>query len=96
MFRNPPFTRSVQPRVHGPNRPSAEIHQSVKALVRDGLSVYRVGAGNQVPELVALPGGDSVFGEAGAHSPRIPWDALREADPDHVAARHHDTAWQLL
>jgi iron complex transport system substrate-binding protein len=41
-------------------------------------------AGNWVPELVALAGGDSVFGEAGAHSPWIPWEALRDADPDAI------------
>ena len=41
-------------------------------------------AGNWVPELVALAGGDSVFGEAGAHSPWIAWEALRDADPDAI------------
>ena len=41
-------------------------------------------AGNWVPELVALAGGVSVFGEAGAHSPWISWEALRDADPDAI------------
>ena len=39
-------------------------------------------AGNWMPELVALAGGRPVFGEIGAHSPWISWDALRDADPD--------------
>ena len=39
-------------------------------------------AGNWMPELVALAGGTSVFGEVGAHSPWLAWEALRAADPD--------------
>ena len=39
-------------------------------------------AGNWVPELVTLAGGQNLFGEAGAHSPWLDWDELRSADPD--------------
>ena len=39
-------------------------------------------AGNWVPELVQLAGGQSAFGEAGAHAPWITWDALALANPD--------------
>ncbi|MDH5427996.1 MAG: cobalamin-binding protein [Nitrospirota bacterium] len=39
-------------------------------------------AGNWVPELVALAGGQSVFGEPGAHAPWITWQALANANPD--------------
>lgn len=39
-------------------------------------------AGNWVPELVALAGGQSVFGTPGAHAPWITWEALAEANPD--------------
>jgi len=39
-------------------------------------------AGNWVPELIALAGGTSVFGEIGHHSPWLDQDALRAADPD--------------
>ncbi len=45
-----------------------------------------MGAGNWVPELVSLAGGASLFGEAGAHSPWIEWEALGEADPDVIVA----------
>jgi iron complex transport system substrate-binding protein len=41
-----------------------------------------MGAGNWMPELVGMAGGEALFGEAGAHSPWMEWDALREADPD--------------
>lgn len=39
-------------------------------------------AGNWVPELVELAGGQSVFGTPGAHAPWITWEALAEANPD--------------
>lgn len=41
-----------------------------------------MGAGNWMPELVALAGGEPLFGEAGEHSPWIDWRTLHEADPD--------------
>ncbi len=39
-------------------------------------------AGNWVPELVELAGGQNLFGEPGKHSPWLEWPALREHDPD--------------
>jgi iron complex transport system substrate-binding protein len=39
-------------------------------------------AGNWIPELVQLAGGENLFGEPGERSPWISWDALRAADPD--------------
>jgi len=39
-------------------------------------------AGNWVPELVELAGGDNLFGQAGKHSPWMTWEQLRDADPD--------------
>lgn len=39
-------------------------------------------AGNWVPELVALAGGENLFGVAGQHSPWMEWHALAAADPD--------------
>jgi iron complex transport system substrate-binding protein len=39
-------------------------------------------AGNWMPELIALAGGESLFGETGRHSPWLDWEALRAADPD--------------
>lgn len=39
-------------------------------------------AGNWVPELVHLAGGQSVFGQRGTHAPWITWEALAASDPD--------------
>lgn len=39
-------------------------------------------AGNWVPELVEIAGGQSVFTQAGKHSPILDWEAIRLADPD--------------
>ena len=39
-------------------------------------------AGNWIPELVEMSGGENVFGAPGQHSPWIEWDALCKEDPD--------------
>lgn len=39
-------------------------------------------AGNWVPELVALAGGENLFGTVGQHSPWMQWDELLQANPD--------------
>jgi iron complex transport system substrate-binding protein len=39
-------------------------------------------AGNWVPELVALAGGENLFGAVGQHSPWMQWAELVAADPD--------------
>lgn len=39
-------------------------------------------AGNWMPELVRLAGGEPVLGEAGKHSPQIAWAELAAPDPD--------------
>jgi iron complex transport system substrate-binding protein len=39
-------------------------------------------AGNWVPDLIALAGGEDLLGAAGRHSPRLPFETLVEADPD--------------
>ena len=39
-------------------------------------------AGNWVPDLIALASGENLLGVAGRHSPRLPFEALVEADPD--------------
>ncbi|CAN5664850.1 cobalamin-binding protein [soil metagenome] len=39
-------------------------------------------AGNWVPELVELAGGENVLGAAGAHSPFLLWDAMAATDPE--------------
>ena len=39
-------------------------------------------AGNWLPELVELAGGDNLFGEAGRHSPWMRWEELAARNPD--------------
>jgi len=41
-------------------------------------------AGNWVPELVALAGGTSLFGQVGQHSPWMTWEDLVAADPEAI------------
>ena len=43
-------------------------------------------AGNWVPELVEMAGGENLFGEAGKHAPWMTWEELAEADPDVIVA----------
>jgi iron complex transport system substrate-binding protein len=39
-------------------------------------------AGNWMPELVELAGGENVLGEAGEHSDPVDWETLESVDPD--------------
>ena len=41
-------------------------------------------AGNWIPELVEMAGGQPIGGVTGQHSPRISWDELIAADPDTI------------
>eukprot|EP01013_Petalomonas_cantuscygni_P033511 TRINITY_DN6052_c0_g3_i1.p1 TRINITY_DN6052_c0_g3~~TRINITY_DN6052_c0_g3_i1.p1 ORF type:complete len:307 (+),score=68.72 TRINITY_DN6052_c0_g3_i1:1299-2219(+) len=41
-------------------------------------------AGNWVPELIEVAGGESLFAAAGQHSPWLEWDDLLAADPDKI------------
>jgi iron complex transport system substrate-binding protein len=43
-------------------------------------------AGNWMPELVQMAGGENLFGVAGRHAPRMTWEQLREKDPDVMLA----------
>jgi iron complex transport system substrate-binding protein len=39
-------------------------------------------AGNWIPEMVELAGGQNLFGHAGEHSPWLDWEPLRAANPE--------------
>ncbi|GAC1347701.1 MAG: cobalamin-binding protein [Ktedonobacteraceae bacterium] len=41
-----------------------------------------MGAGNWTPELVAIAGGENVFGKSGHHAPWLSWEEVLAADPD--------------
>ena len=61
-------------------------------------------AGNWVPELVELAGGQNLFGTTGQHSPWLDWGALLAADPEVMVlmpcgfnlAQTHEAAQMLL
>ena len=50
-------------------------------------------AGNWMPELVAMAGGENLFGTAGAHSPWLDWTAVVAADPDIILV--HPCGWNM-
>jgi iron complex transport system substrate-binding protein len=39
-------------------------------------------AGNWIPEMVAMAGGENLFGETGMHSPWLSWEELKASSPD--------------
>ena len=39
-------------------------------------------AGNWIPEMVTMAGGENLFGETGMHSPWLSWEELRASNPD--------------
>ena len=64
-----------------------ELNQSVKELPIQTVACIEwidplMAAGNWVPTLVELAGGDNLFGEAGKHSPWIDFKALKDKDPE--------------
>ena len=64
-----------------------ELNQSVKELPIQTVACIEwidplMAAGNWVPTLVELAGGDNLFGEAGKHSPWMDFKALKDKDPE--------------
>jgi iron complex transport system substrate-binding protein len=73
------------------NRMSAIAERATKANWRPRVAAIEwleplMAAGNWVPELIWIASGDSVFGEAGQHSPWMKWDDLVREDPDVIVA----------
>jgi iron complex transport system substrate-binding protein len=65
--------RAVADRVSGRTRPTIACIEWIEPLMA---------AGNWVPELVELAGGENLFGQPGKHSPWMTWDELLVRDPD--------------
>ena len=64
-----------------------KLNQSVKDLPFQTVACIEwidplMAAGNWVPTLVELAGGQNLFGEAGKHSPWMDFEALKAKDPD--------------
>jgi iron complex transport system substrate-binding protein len=65
--------QAIVEKVAGRPRPTVACIEWIEPLMA---------AGNWVPELVELAGGENLFGEAGKHSPWMTWADLVERDPD--------------
>ncbi len=64
-----------------------EISQATAGRARPRVATLEwldppMAGGNWMPELIALAGGENLFGAAGRHSPWLEWDAVVAADPD--------------
>lgn len=64
---------AVADQARGLRRPSAACIEWIDPLMA---------AGNWMPELVEMAGGENLFGEAGAHSPWMEWSDLALRDPE--------------
>jgi iron complex transport system substrate-binding protein len=64
---------AVVRRVEGSNRPTVFVMEWTDPIFN---------AGHWTPELVRLAGGEPLLAAAGEDSVRVPWDALRAADPE--------------
>jgi iron complex transport system substrate-binding protein len=65
----------------------AAVAQAARPFPRVRVAVIEwidplMAAGNWMPELLAMVGGENLFGEAGKHSPWMTFEALAAADPD--------------
>lgn len=67
----------VAARVAGRPRPRAALLEWLDPLMT---------AGNWMPELCAIAGGDDPLGSPGRHAPYASWEALAAADPDVIVA----------
>ena len=93
--RGETLVRTLTNRLHGirartqalPTRPSVACIEWIDPLMS---------AGNWVPELVDIAGGENVFGEAGKHSGHIDLGRLVAADPDVVAVMRVDSTFGVV
>ena len=65
----------------------AQVQRAVQGLPKPRVLCIEwldplMGAGNWVPELVILAGGQPLLAQAGAHSPWLTWAQVENADPD--------------
>jgi iron complex transport system substrate-binding protein len=62
-------------------RRTARLEQKPRVALIEWIEPL-MAAGNWMPELVEMAGGQNLFGKTGEHSPWMELDALGEADPD--------------
>lgn len=84
-------TRAHQLNAKLQNRMSELAERATKASYKPTVAAIEwleplMAAGNWVPELISIAGGDNLFGEAGQHSPWMTWEQLLKQDPDIIVA----------
>ena len=75
------LVQSFQQRLHHLQELTRHHEKRRRVAVLEWLDPL-MGAGNWTPELVAIAGGENVFGESGQHAPWLSWEELLAADPD--------------
>ncbi len=65
----------------GRHRPASATRPTVAAI--EWIEPL-MAAGNWVPELITIAGGEPLFAAAGQHSPWLEWQTLVDADPDFI------------
>lgn len=75
------LVRCCRERMTAIARCSRELRQRPRVACLEWLSPL-MAAGNWIPELIELAGGENLFGVAGEHSPWLEWNLLAKSDPD--------------
>lgn len=79
--RGEELVESLQARLEGIRSRASQSERRPEVACIEWLDPLMT-AGNWVPELVELAGGDNLLGQAGEHSPWLKWEELAKADPD--------------
>lgn len=77
--------RRLNARLQGRMQAIVEAARSLQPRPRVALIEWiepLMAAGNWMPQLVEMAGGENLFGEAGKHSPWMTWEELVASDPD--------------
>ena len=61
---------------------SKQVNSNIPSVVCIEWIEPLMAAGNWIPELVTMAGGNSLFGIVGQHSPWLQWESLVKANPD--------------
>src|SRR3990172_8988350 len=81
--RNAMLVERLQQRLHAIHTRTAKIPRRPRVACIEWIDPL-MAAGNWVPELVEIAGGECLFGRAGLHSPWLDWERLAAADPDAI------------
>lgn len=79
--RGPALVNELRGRMDGIASVAAQLDEHPRVACIEWIEPL-MAAGNWMPELVALAGGENLFGAAGRHSPWLTLDELAASDPD--------------